>query len=209
MKRLLLATAALLALSGAAVAQDQGAPAADAAPAAEAPAPEAAAPAPAEAAPAAEAAPVDAAPVEAAPQAEAVAAADAPPVDPNVYQVLRAGDRQMSCEALIGEANSLNAVLLAEAKEAQKRKGRSRLARGVAGNATTGAVRAGARMGLGRVIGGMTPFGGLVALAATEVAAQSAGQAVANSGPANEPEGVSPKQQRMNHLLALYREKGC
>ena len=56
---------------------------------------------------------------------------------------------------------------------------------------------------------GVVGAGGLGALAATEVAAQTAGEAVANSGPGNEPTGVSPKQQRMNHLLALYREKGC
>ncbi|HYE42060.1 MAG TPA: hypothetical protein VEA15_01595 [Caulobacteraceae bacterium] len=204
MKRLLLATAPALtlafALAGAAVAQDQPAPTAPAAePVAEAASMEA---------PAAEAAPVEA-PAPVAPPAPQAVVAEAAPVDPNVYQVLRAGDREMACDALIAEANSLNAVLLAEAKQDQKRKGRSKVARGVAGSATTGAVRTGARIGLGRVIGGMTPFGGLVALAATEVAAQSAGQAVANSGPANEPASVSPKQQRMNHLLALYREKGC
>lgn len=198
MKRLLLATAALFALSGAAVAQDQPAPAAVA---------ETPAAAPAEAASAPQESPaVDAAPP---PQAEGAVAEAPAAADPDVYQVLRAGDRQMSCEALMNEANSLNATLLAEAKEDQKRRGRSRVARGVAGNVTTGAVRTGARIGLGRVIGGMTPFGGLVALAATEVAAQTAGEAVANSGPAADPQGVSPKQQRMNHLLALYREKGC
>lgn len=70
-------------------------------------------------------------------------------------------------------------------------------------------MKIGGRMMLGRVIGGMTPLGGLVAVAANDALADSAGQAIAHGGQDEDAASVSPEQQRMNHLLALYREKGC
>jgi hypothetical protein len=135
--------------------------------------------------------------------------APAPAADPSVYQVLRPGDREMSCEALSAEANALNARLLAEQKAAAKKSRSGRFGRQVAGGATGGAMKLGGRMMLGRVIGGMTPFGGLVAVAANDAIADSAGQAIANSGQADAAPELRPEQQRMNHLLALYREKAC
>lgn len=136
-------------------------------------------------------------------------AAAAQDLEPGVYQVLRPGDRDLSCEALGAEANTLNAKLMADANQAQKGAGAKRFGRSVAGGVTGGAMKVGGRMMLGRVIGGMTPFGGLVAVAANDAIADSAGQAIAN-GPAEPAQAsVTPEQQRMNHLLGLYREKGC
>ncbi|HEX2561206.1 hypothetical protein [Phenylobacterium sp.] len=142
-------------------------------------------------------------------EAPAQQLAPAPAADPNVYQVLRPGDRELSCQALGDEANALNASLLAEQKAAAKKAGRGRLGRQVAGNTAGGAMKIGGRMMLGRVIGGMTPFGGLVAVAANDALADSAGQAIARGDEAEAAPVVSPEQQRMNHLLGLYREKGC
>jgi hypothetical protein len=128
--------------------------------------------------------------------------------DDEVYQVLRPGDRDMSCEALGAEANALNATLATSAANAQKGAGARQFGRSVAGGVTGGAMKVGGRMMLGRVIGGMTPFGGLVAVAANDAVADAAGQAIA-TGPSETPAAVAPEQQRMNHLLGLYREKGC
>lgn len=191
MKTLFCATAALILAAGPALAQDEAATAAEAEAAIQAEAAAAAAPAPARA-------------PEAAP-----AATPAPAADPNVYQVLRVGDRDMSCEALIAEANALNAKIAADQQAAAKKAQGGRFGRQVAGGTAAGAMRVGGRMALGRVIGGMTPFGGLVAVAATDALAASAGQAIAEGGEAEAPATAPPEQQRMNHLLGLYREKSC
>lgn len=153
-------------------------------------------------------APAEAAPAEAV--AEAPASAPEVAADPNVYQVLRAGDRNMSCEALIAETNSLNAYILAEQQKAQKKKGGSKVARAAGGAATSTGLKAAGRFGLSRMAGSFGPLGAVAALAATDALADGAGAAVAQGGdsaPA-QPQ-VMPEQQRMNHLLGIYREKGC
>lgn len=131
-------------------------------------------------------------------------------VDPNVYQVLRAGDRSMSCDQLIAETNGLNASIMAAQQKASKGKAGSKFARGVAGGTTAGAMKTAGRFGLSRMAGSFGPMGALVAMAATDAVADSTGAAIANGGGADtaQPQ-VTPEQQRMNHLLSLYREKGC
>lgn len=168
-----------------------------------------------------EAAPEDAAP----PSAEAVAVeTPAPPVaeaapeaapaeqvavDPSVYQVLRAGDRALSCDQLIAETNALNAGILAAQQKAAKGKAGGKFAKGVAGGTTAGAMKTAGRFGLSRMAGSFGPMGALVALAATDAVADQTGAAIANSGSAPATPQVTPEQQRMNHLLGLYREKAC
>ena len=105
MKRLLISTAAFLALSSAAFAQTSEMVAANADPAT----------APAEAA-----APAVEAPAGRGRARRSWRMPRSP--DPNVYQVLRAGDREMSCDQLSAEANALNAQLLADQKAAAKRR---------------------------------------------------------------------------------------
>lgn len=141
----------------------------------------------------------------------AASAAAEPPIaaDPNVYQVLRSGDREMSCEVLGAEANALNAKLMADAQKAQKGAGAKQFGRSVGGGVAGGAMKVGGRMMLGRVIGGMTPLGGLVAVAANDAVADATAQKIANGSSDAAPATVTPEQQRMNHLLGLYREKGC
>ena len=90
---------------------------------------------------------------EAAPSPAAEVSAPAP-AEPNVYQVLRTGDREMSCEALGAEANALNAQLMADAQKAQKGAGAKKFGRSVAGGVAGGTMKVGGRMMLGRVIGG-------------------------------------------------------
>ncbi len=156
--------------------------------------------------PAVDVTPAPEAVVEAAP---APAAEPQVAVDPNVYQVLRAGDRNLTCDQIIAETNTLNAGILAAQKKAQKGKAGGKFAKGVAGGTTAGAMKTAGRFGLSRMAGSLGPMGALVAIAATDAVADSTGQAIANSGDAPEQPQVAPEQQRMNHLLGIYREKGC
>lgn len=181
MKRLFCATAALALAAGAAVAQTPDATALPPVPATEAPPAESLPPAPA-----------------------------APLIDPNVYQVLRPGDRAMSCEQIGAEANTLNAQLMAEQAEAAKQAQRAKQGRGMAGGLASGVLGGAARYGLARgmVGGAFSPFAAQALSAVVDSSSQAVGQAVAAGGDVAAPT-VSPQQQRMNHLLGLYREKAC
>ncbi len=155
--------------------------------------------------------PPAAGPVEPTPAAPASAPAAAPTLDPSIYQVLRTGDRQMSCEALAAEANTLNAELIAEQQDAARKAKKSKAGKGLMGGAAGGLMAGAARYGLARgmVGGALSPLVAQAAVAATDATAMAAGNAIANSGDEGAPATVSPKQQRMNHLLGLYREKQC
>jgi hypothetical protein len=151
------------------------------------------------------------APAPAAQAAPAEAPAPAAAIDPSIYQVLRTGDRQMSCEALANEANTLNAELMAEQQEAAKAAKKAKAGKGIMGGAAGGLMAGAARYGLARgMLGGAisAPVANAV-VSVTDSTAAAAGKAIANSGDTGAPATVSPKQQRMNHLLSLYREKAC
>jgi type IV secretory pathway VirB10-like protein len=136
-----------------------------------------------------------------APEAAAPAApapAPAPVVDPNQpYQVLRATDRDLTCEQLAAESNDLNAWLLANHKsEVKKAEGAKTKA---------GLLHAAGKFGISRMPG-LGGFGGMGVKAAQE-ANDTAANAVAQSG---QPTGeVTPQQQRMNRLMVLFKDKGC
>lgn len=135
---------------------------------------------------------------------------EAPNIDPSVYQVLRPGDRAMSCAQLGAEANTLNAQLMAEQQEQARQAQRARQGRGVAGGVAGGVLGGAARYGLARgmVGGAFSPFAAQALASVADSGSQAVGQAIAAGGEVEGP-SVSPQQQRMNHLLVLYREKGC
>jgi len=145
-----------------------------------------------------------------APAAAPAAAAEAPLVDPNVYQVLRPGDRAMSCAQLGAEANTLNAQIMAEQQEQARQAQRAKQGRGIAGGLAGGVLGGAARYGLARgmVGGAFSPLAAHALAAAADSGSVAVGQAIANGSDVAAPT-VSPQQQRMNHLLGLYREKGC
>lgn len=143
--------------------------------------------------------PVATAPAAAPAPAEAPAPAPAAQPDPNQpYQVLRATDRDMSCEQLAAESNELNAWLLANHKSEVKK----------ADNAKTkaGLMHAAGKFGISRLGGGFGGLGGLGVKAAQD-ANDAAANAVAQSGQATGE--VTPQQQRMNRLMVLFKDKGC
>ncbi|HMO42838.1 MAG TPA: hypothetical protein PKB04_05860, partial [Phenylobacterium sp.] len=135
---------------------------------------------------------------------------EAPYIDPNAYQVLRPGDRAMSCAQLGAEANTLNAQLMAEQQEQARQAQRARQGRGVAGGVAGGVLGGAARYGLARgmVGGAFSPFAAQALASVADSGSQAVGQAIAAGGGGGGP-SVSPQQQRMKHLLVLYREKGC
>lgn len=131
--------------------------------------------------------------------------------EPEAYQVLRAGDRDMTCEALASESNSLNAKLMADQQAAAKHAQRSSTGRGLVGGLAGGVLGGAARYGLARgMIGGaFSPALAQGLVAVSDSASVAVGTAVANSGQQAAAPTVTPEQQRMNHLLGLYKEKGC
>ena len=116
----------------------------------------------------------------------------------------------MSCEQIGAEANTLNAQLMTEQQEAAQQAQRAKQGRGIAGGLAGGVLGGAARYGLARgmVGGAFSPFAAQAMSAVADSSAQAVGQAVAGGGDVAAPT-VSPQQQRMNHLLAIYREKGC
>ncbi|MBP7705309.1 MAG: hypothetical protein KA105_08540 [Caulobacter sp.] len=150
------------------------------------------------------AAPVDEPRMEAAaPEPQAAA--------PDIYQVLRTGDRQMSCDTLIGEVNSLTADLQTEQVAAAKAAKKAKAGRGIMGGAAGGLMAGAARYGLARgMIGGAISGPAANAIVAvTDSTSAAAGRAIASGGDDAPNAMASPKQQRLDHLRGLYREKQC
>ena len=137
---------------------------------------------------------------QAAPAAAPAPAAVPAPVqvaqaDPNApFEVLKATDRDMSCADLAYETNKLNAWLLANQQAVVTKANNART--------TSGLMRSAGRFGLSRIPG----LGGMGAKA-LDTANNVAADAVAANG---QPNGITtPQQQRMNHLLVIYKEKAC
>jgi len=129
-----------------------------------------------------------------------------------VYEVLRTGDKDMSCEALAAESNSLNAKLIADQQAAAKKARQGQAGRNMMGGLAGGVLGGAARYGLARgMIGGaFSPALAQGLVAVTDHAAVSVGETMAHAGEGDAAAPtVSPEQQRMNHLLSLYKDKGC
>lgn len=139
------------------------------------------------------------APVAAEPTPAAAPAAPTPvqvgQADPNApFEVLKATDRDMSCADLAYETNRLNAWLLANQQAVVQKANNAKT--------TSGLMRSAGRFGLSRIPG----LGGMGAKA-LDTANNVAADAVAANG---QPTGITtPQQQRMNHLLVIYKEKAC
>jgi hypothetical protein len=68
-------------------------------------------------------------------------------------------------------------------------------------------MRGAGRFGINRLAGRLGPMGWAVAHAANDAASQAAAESIARGN--EDPNQVTPEQQRMNHLLGLYKEKSC
>lgn len=137
----------------------------------------------------------------------------APEASQPVFEILRATDKDMSCEQLAAEFNQINADgEKAKADEVAKAK-KSQNASMMLGLATG---LAGGLIGGGRGGGGFGVFGasGLsqAASAASMAGAQQRRSAIMSSamaGMLGPQAGGTPQQQRSTHLMEIYRSKSC
>jgi hypothetical protein len=149
--------------------------------------------------------------------------AEAPAVEtaaPATYQVIRLGDNQMSCEALITEINGINAEMqTAQADMSQRTSQATRNAMRAARGPGMGATAA---MSLGSLAASFIPGGALVAQAAS-MAASTAQQAqmqaqqdqsmddmeALTEAMTTQAGAMGPMSQRASHLMEIARVKAC
>ena len=125
------------------------------------------------------------------------------------YQVLRPGDNDAACDVLSKEINALNAEVLAlnQKAERQAKAGRAGLALGK--GVFSGLARSASMMGYGS--GSSDGLAGmLVSSVAASVAQEVAsGAALAPEPAAAQPAQITPQQQRLSQLTAIYRARPC
>lgn len=139
----------------------------------------------------------------------AAAAQDAPAA----YQVVRVGDGQMSCEALVAQINALSAE--ADAARSAAVAGAVAAQQRAASRAQGGQTAK--RLALGGLAGGLAymPFGGGLASFAVRSAAVNAANAAAvgtdvvQVNTAAPEVAESPQAKRLTHLNAILQRKGC
>lgn len=128
------------------------------------------------------------------------------------FEVVRAGDGQMTCEALIAETNTLNQSIRARQEAAQ----RNAAARRTAGRFGRGLL-SGLAQSAGSLGGAMmsdNPLTGMVASAAISGVSSelSSGEGAQAAQPSTAEPTVAPQtaeQQRLAHLSALLINRGC
>lgn len=146
-----------------------------------------------------------------------------PPAAPAApFQVIRLGDNQLSCEALIGEINALNGQLTAiqnQMTQASTEMSRSAMQAARGGMGGGGMNTA---MTLGGMASAFIPGAGLALGAAQALAgaAQQAQMANAQNNMMNQMDAMTaqiaestalmgPISQRVDHLSEISRNKGC
>ncbi|CAN5258332.1 hypothetical protein BH09PSE2_BH09PSE2_03400 [soil metagenome] len=142
------------------------------------------------------------------------AQAQAPAAPAASYEIVHAGDGQLSCEAVAHEVAALNADTVQQKAQAEQQ----RVA--AAHSADTKRQMAGIGMGLlGRaaVMGmGRLPMGGLMSnpqLVSGLLNAANAGTQALAGGPAQAatvtPTGPTAQEQRAAYLMSLFKSKSC
>lgn len=140
--------------------------------------------------------------------AAAAAAAAGPATAQEAYEVVRLGDGQMACEALVADMNTIRA----EIREIERRTREGAEARQTAGRVgrglLSGLAQGAAAMGYGGALG--NGVGGAVASQAIAGVANE----LANAPPsapveAAPPATDSPRHQRLAHLTSLFGSRGC
>ena len=131
--------------------------------------------------------------------------------EPAAFQVVRLGDGQMSCEALIGEINSLNTEMDRVQRDLM---GRATAMSREATQSLSGGGVGGAAMSLGGLAAGFIP-GGELLMGAASMAARaqmdhqinemtSEAEAMAGEGLV-----IGPISQRLEHLSEIARDRRC
>lgn len=125
------------------------------------------------------------------------------------YQVIRMNDSTMTCEALIGEINTLSEEVRRQTADAE-RAARNRQTAGAVGRGLLSGLARGASM-FGGGGGGDGAMAGAVAASAlaglANEAAASGAAASAAAPPAPPP--PSPQTERIAHLTSLLQSRPC
>lgn len=111
------------------------------------------------------------------------------------YEVVRAGDGEMSCEQLTVEINALNDAMRTAQQEQTQRDNRNRVAKGVLSGLAGAAPLLGGKLG-----------GGLVTQYALNGALQGIQSGAAVKATAT---AAPPEQQRLEHISELFRNRRC
>ncbi|RZJ02033.1 MAG: hypothetical protein EON90_00070 [Brevundimonas sp.] len=122
------------------------------------------------------------------------------------YEVVRMNDNAMTCEALIGEINTLSNEVRQQTADAA-RASRNRQTAGAVGRGLLSGLAQGVSMFGG---GGNNGIGGAVAASALSGLANQAASTAA-SAPTEQPAAAapSPQAERLAHLNDLNRSRGC
>lgn len=114
------------------------------------------------------------------------------------YEVVRAGDSEMSCEQLTAEVNALNDAVRTAQQDQAQRENRNRMAKGVLGGLAGAAPLLGGKLG-----------GGLMTQYALNGALQGIQTSTAGASAAAAPPVVLPEQQRLDHISKLLSKNSC
>jgi len=122
------------------------------------------------------------------------------------YEVVRLNDNAMTCEALIGEINTLSNEVRQQTADAA-RASRNRQTAGAVGRGLLSGLAQGASMFGG---GGGNGLGGAVAASALAGLANQAATASATA-PVEQPAAAAatPQAERLAHLTELSRNRSC
>jgi len=134
-------------------------------------------------------------------------ASGASAADQAPYQVLRPGDKELSCEVLAKEINDLNAEVLAQNKQAQRQAKAGRTGAVLGKGAFAGLARGVSIIGYGST--SPEAFAGLLASNVAAGVAQEAANAPAAASEPVAPAQVTPQQQRLTELTGIYRGRPC
>lgn len=139
-----------------------------------------------------------------------------PPAADQPFQVVRAGDGAMTCEALIAEINTLNAQV--QALQMQMTEVGNQMSRDSMAAMGSGRGVAGTGLGLASAVAGFIPGAGVLTGAAMG-AAQQASQAamvarqreIMERGASlnDSVTAMAPLANRAHHLGEISRSKGC
>lgn len=131
--------------------------------------------------------------------------AQAPAAPASVFQILRATDKDMTCEGLSAEVNSLNAEVMQQQTAVAAVAEKSARGRAMLGRLGGAALSLGGQSGL--MNGVLSNPLGRGALSAASQMASSTAQG--GGAPVTATAAVTPQQQRLNILMVAYQSKGC
>jgi hypothetical protein len=126
------------------------------------------------------------------------------------YQVIRMNDSTMTCEALIGEINTLSEEVRRQSADAE-RAARNRQTAGAVGRGLLSGLARGASMFGGGGGGGDGAMAGAVAASALAGLANEAAAsgAAASAAAPTAPPPPSPQSERIAHLTSLLQSRPC